>query len=128
MRAVKSKDTGPEMIVRRLAFSMGFRYRLHRKNLPGKPDLAFISQRKVIYVNGCFWHGHDCSRGARVPKQNNDYWVQKIFRNKTGDQLNLDALAAKGWRSIVIWECELKKLDDVRSRLAAFLEKVTNDK
>lgn len=121
MRAVKDKDTGPEMVVRRLAFSMGFRYRLHRKDLPGKPDLAFIGRRKVVFVHGCFWHGHDCARGARVPKENNAYWVQKIFRNKARDQSNLNALAAKGWQSLVIWECELKQLKNVSDRLAAYL-------
>lgn len=122
MRAVKGRDTAPEMQVRRLVFSMGHRYRLHRKDLPGKPDLSFIGLRKVVFVHGCFWHGHDCVRGARTPKENNAYWVEKIARNKVRDQTHLATLAARGWQSLVIWECELKQLDRVRDRLAAFLE------
>lgn len=121
MRAVKGRDTGPEMQVRRLAFSMGHRYRLHRSELPGKPDMAFISRRKVLFVHGCFWHGHDCARGARTPKENNAYWVKKIARNRSRDQAQLAMLAALGWQSLVIWECELKQIDRVRERLTAFL-------
>jgi len=122
MQAVRSKDTEPERIVRRLAYQLGYRYRLHRKDLPGKPDLAFIGRRKVVFVHGCFWHGHDCARGARTPKKNRVYWVEKIARNKARDQAHLTTLAARGWRSLVIWECELKQLDRVCEQLAAFLE------
>src|ERR1700735_5319447 len=82
MRAVKSKDTRPEMHVRRIVYALGYRYRLHRKDLPGKPDLAFIGRRKAIFVNGCFWHGHDCPRGSRAPKTNQAYWTAKISRNR----------------------------------------------
>lgn len=122
MQSVHSKDTKPELMVRRLAYQLGYRYRLHRKDLPGKPDLAFIGRRKVVFVHGCFWHGHDCTRGAREPKANNAYWVDKIARNKARDQAHLATLAARGWRGLVIWECELKQLDIVRARLAEFLE------
>lgn len=124
MRAVKGRDTAPEMLVRRLAFSMGYRYRLHRDDLPGKPDLVFIGRRKAVFVHGCFWHGHDCARGSRVPKANNTYWIKKIARNKARDQAHLTTLTALGWQSLVIWECELKQLDRVRERLAVFLERL----
>jgi len=93
MRAVKSKDTTPEMVVRRLIHGIGYRYRLHGKELPGKPDLVFAGRRKVIFVDGCFWHGHDCKRGARQPKANGDYWKPKIARNVQRDADNLVALA-----------------------------------
>ncbi len=121
MRAVKGSDTAPEMAVRRLAHRLGYRFRLHRKDLPGKPDLVFPRLRKVVFVNGCFWHGHDCARGARAPKANAEYWRTKIKRNSLRDAANLGALKAKGWRAAVIWECELKELARVEKRLAGFL-------
>jgi DNA mismatch endonuclease (patch repair protein) len=121
MRAVKGSDTGPEMTVRRLVHGMGYRFRLHRKDLPGKPDLVFPKLHKVVFVNGCFWHGHDCARGARAPKANAEYWRTKITRNGIRDAANIAALQAKGWRSAVIWECELHKPARVRVRLARFL-------
>lgn len=122
MRAVKGRDTGPELVVRRLVFGMGFRYRLHRTDLPGKPDLAFVGRHKVIFVHGCFWHGHECARGAREPKANKEYWVAKIARNKERDRRNLASLRSQGWESFIIWECELKELAIVRDRLAVFLK------
>jgi len=85
MQAVKGKDTKPELFVRRLLYSLGYRYRLHRKDLPGKPDIVFSGRKKIIFVHGCFWHGHSCKRGAREPKTNVEYWRQKIARNKTRD-------------------------------------------
>lgn len=123
MRAVKGCDTAPEMFVRRVAFAMGYRYRLHRSDLPGKPDLAFIKRHKAIFVHGCFWHGHDCTRGARVPKQNTAYWIEKIARNKVRDQTNLAKLAALNWHCLVIWECELFCVITLKERLAKFLDK-----
>src|SRR5579863_2115314 len=86
MGAVKGSDTAPEMMVRRMAHRMGYRFRLHRKDLPGKPDLVFPGLRKVVFVHGCFWHGHDCTRGARVPIRNRDYWTAKIARNRERDK------------------------------------------
>lgn len=121
MRAVKGRDTAPEILVRRLTFAMGYRFRLHRSDLPGKPDLAFIGRRKVIFVHGCFWHGHNCARGARVPKHNAAYWIAKISRNRARDQSNLAKLAVLGWKSMVIWECELSSLATVRRRIVRFL-------
>ncbi len=121
MRAVKGSNTGPEMIVRRLAHGMGYRFRLHRKDLPGKPDLVFPRLKKVIFVHGCFWHGHDCARGARVPAKNRAYWVQKIARNRIRDEASQRALSALGWKVKVVWECELKAQDRVGRALHKFL-------
>ncbi|MFD1702847.1 very short patch repair endonuclease [Methylopila henanensis] len=119
MRAVKGRDTGPEMAVRRAAHALGYRFRLHRKDLPGRPDLVFPSRRKAIFVHGCFWHGHDCARGARTPKTNADYWRAKIARNMARDERVKAELAALGWETLTIWECELKR--DLADRLAVFL-------
>lgn len=121
MRAVKSKNTAPEMKVRRLTHAMGYRYRLHRKDLPGAPDLVFPSRRKTIFVHGCFWHGHDCARGARMPKANNDYWRAKIIRNQTRDAETEKRLKTLGWSVLTLWECELKKEGELKARVAAFL-------
>ena len=122
MRAVKGQDTRPEMIVRRLTHGMGFRYRLHHKGLPGKPDLAFPARRKVIFVHGCFWHQHHCPHGSRSPKSNRDYWIPKLQRNRERDaehQLRLNEMA---WSTLVIWECELSDQVALRNRIRAFLE------
>jgi DNA mismatch endonuclease, patch repair protein len=123
MRAVKSNDTAPEIIVRRMIHAMGYRFRLHRRDLPGKPDLAFPRLRKVIFVNGCFWHGHNCPRGARAPKTNKAYWSAKIARNRVRDAANDAKLKSAGWRAATIWECELRDLTRVQVRLAVFLRK-----
>ncbi|MBT5109625.1 MAG: DNA mismatch endonuclease Vsr [Rhodospirillaceae bacterium] len=121
MRAVKSRDTKPEMIVRRLVHALGYRYRLHRSDLPGKPDLAFGPRRKVIFVHGCFWHGHHCKRGARVPKTNTAYWVAKIDRNRTRDAESAAALTQRGWAVLAVWECEIKDREALAIRLHEFL-------
>jgi len=121
MRAVRGSDTAPEVTVRRLLHGMGYRFRLHRRDLPGKPDLVFPGLHKVVFVHGCFWHGHDCSRGARVPKTNADYWRIKISSNRLRDAANISALEVKGWRAAVIWECELKELERLAKQLANFL-------
>jgi DNA mismatch endonuclease, patch repair protein len=124
MRAVRSKDTTPEMIVRRIVHGLGFRYRLHRKDLPGTPDLAFGPRRKAIFVNGCFWHGHNCARGARQPKENAGYWQAKIARNRARDLASLDALDASGWTVMTVWECETKMRgrEALADRIATFLK------
>jgi DNA mismatch endonuclease, patch repair protein len=121
MRAVKGANTAPEIAVRSLVHRMGYRFRLHRRDLPGKPDLVFPRLKKVIFVHGCFWHGHDCARGARMPKANAVYWRAKIARNRSRDALHLKSLKAEGWRAAVIWECELKKRGRVAKRLVRFL-------
>ena len=120
MRAIRSRDTGPELIVRRIARSIAPGYRLHRKDIPGRPDLAWIGRKRAVFVHGCFWHGHDCRHGSRVPKENRDYWVAKIAGNRARDARNLAALDAMGWRALVIWECELRDEADVAMRLQLF--------
>ncbi len=117
MRAVKAKDTTPEIIVRSAAHALGFRFRLGGRGLPGRPDLVFVARRKVIFVHGCFWHGHACKRGARAPKANAAYWRAKIARNRTRDAVVLSALAELGWDALVIWECETRDQDRLRARL-----------
>jgi DNA mismatch endonuclease (patch repair protein) len=121
MQAVKSKDTAPELTVRSLAHRMGYRFRLHRKDLPGNPDIVFPRLRKLIFVNGCFWHGHDCARGARVPKGNRDYWSKKIARNRARDQKNLEQLTAAGWTSLVVWECNMRNEKKLITQVRDFL-------
>lgn len=123
MRAVKSRDTSPEQRVRAAVRAAGFarRYRLHGAQLPGKPDLVFTGLQKAIFVHGCFWHGHDCKRGARQPKDNADYWRAKIARNQTRDRAALKALRANGWSVLVVWECETREPGALTCRLAAFL-------
>jgi DNA mismatch endonuclease (patch repair protein) len=121
MRAVKSQNTGPEMIVRRLAHALGYRFRLHRKDLPGSPDLVFPARKKAVFVHGCFWHGHDCARGARMPKANAEYWTAKIARNRARDERAFAELAALGWDPLIVWECELKDRDGLGRRLVAHL-------
>jgi DNA mismatch endonuclease, patch repair protein len=123
MRAVRSRDTGPEWVVRRRAHALGYRYRLHRRDLPGCPDLVFPSRRLALFVHGCFWHGHSCPRGARVPKSQRDYWLSKIARNRARHEQVVEALAAIGWTPAVIWECETRHPQDIDARLIALLER-----
>jgi len=121
MRAVKSRDTTPELAVRALLWRFAPFYRLQRKDVPGNPDIAYIGRKRAIFVHGCFWHGHDCPRGARSPKANADYWRAKIARNRARDAANAEKLAALGWRALVVWECELKDLRALEARLRGFL-------
>jgi DNA mismatch endonuclease (patch repair protein) len=110
----------PELAVRSLVQKMGYRFRLHRKDLPGKPDLVFASSRKVIFVHGCFCHAHAC-KTAHTPKSNTSYWRPKLQRNRVRDKRNLKALTALGWKSLIIWECEVMSRPKLESKLAAFL-------
>ena len=120
MASVGQKNTTPEMTVRRLVHGLGYRYGLHRRDLPGRPDLVFRSRRKVIYVHGCFWHGHDCRKG-RLPSSNVDYWTEKLSRNRERDAKNVGDLEDLGWKVCVVWECETKDLERLGRRLAGFL-------
>lgn len=126
MQRVRSRNTKPEMKVRRLVFGMGYRYRLHRTDLPGKPDLVFPGRRKVIFVHGCFWHGHDCRSGRKQPKTNEGYWKQKLARNHQRDAEHEQTLRKLGWQSLTVWECELKSVDALRTRIREFLEGAQN--
>jgi DNA mismatch endonuclease (patch repair protein) len=121
MRRITGKNTMPELIVRRLLFQHGFRYRLHRAELPGKPDIVFVSRRKVIFVHGCFWHAHSC-RVAHKPRTNEGYWAPKLLRNQERDARHLLALKAAGWEVLTIWECELRDVASVKRRLLQFLK------
>lgn len=128
MRAVKGRDTAPEMLVRRMVHGMGYRYRLHGKDLPGKPDLVFPSRRKVVFVHGCFWHGHQCKRGARMPKANREYWQAKIAGNKERDTKNQQNLRNMGWQIFVIWECQMKDINNLAMEVRDFLGILGNRK
>ncbi len=122
MRAVRSRNTSPELAVRKILRSLGFTgYRLHRKELPGKPDVAFLGRRKAIFIHGCFWHGHNCQRGSRAPVTNASYWLPKIERNRQRDAEHLADLARLGWSVLTVWECELREPGTLSAKLAAFL-------
>lgn len=125
MRAVKAAGTGPELAVRAAACAAGFgrRYRLNSARLPGKPDLVFSALRKVVFVHGCFWHGHTCKRGARMPKGNAPYWRNKIALNRARDQAALEALGRLGWSAGVVWECETREPDALSRALGEFLRR-----
>ena len=123
MARVKSKGMKPEMKVRRLLHSLGYRYRLHRADLPGQPDLVFPSRRKVVFVNGCFWHNHSGCPRVRIPTANRDYWLSKLDRNKARDEHNVNLLKENGWAVMTVWECQLRYLTATTERLVAFLER-----
>lgn len=120
MQSVKSKNTGPEMAVRRIVHGLGYRYRLHKKGLPGRPDLVFAGRKKIIFVHGCFWHAHDCRYG-RAPSSRQEYWLPKLKRNKERDRENRSALEALGWKVLTVWECEIKDTTALVKRLTEFL-------
>ena len=122
MAQVKSKDTEPEMTVRRLLHGLGYRYRLHRRDLPGRPDLVFPSRNKVVFVNGCFWHGHSGCVRATVPATNREFWLAKFERNRVRDSCNNPLLVDKGWEVMTVWECELRDLPNLADSLVSFLD------
>jgi len=122
MRRVKGRGTAPELMVRRLIWSLGGRYRLNRADLPGKPDIVLAGRRLAVFVHGCFWHGHDCPRGARTPKANRAYWIGKIAANRARDVAAHAALTGAGWRVETVWECELSNPPALRARATAWLQ------
>jgi len=123
MRAVKGKNTTAELALRRLCREIGEPgYRLHRPDLPGSPDIAYMGRRLAVFVHGCFWHGHTCKAGAKVASTNASYWQQKIARNVARDERHLSDLQRLGWATLVVWECELKRTEDVRTKLGLFLQ------
>jgi DNA mismatch endonuclease, patch repair protein len=121
MSAIRAKNTKPEMLVRKLVFSMGYRYRLHVGKLPGRPDLVFPRLRKVIDIRGCFWHRHTCKDGSRTPESNTTYWAPKIERNVARDEENKQKLSELGWCVLVVWECETKSREKLSQILTQFL-------
>lgn len=121
MGLVRSKDTKPEVLVRKLTHSMGFRYRLHDSSLPGKPDLVFPGRRKIIFVHGCFWHRHGTCKNTRWPKSRLEFWKPKLERNRARDLSNRKALRKLGWRVLVIWECQIEESERLRERIRHFL-------
>lgn len=122
MSRIKNRDTKPEMIVRRLVYSLGFRYRLHLKDLPGKPDLVFKGRKKVIFVHGCYWHMHDCRYGRVTPRTNAEFWRKKRESNVTRDKNNIKRLQDSGWEILVIWECETREPEELSTKIKHFLE------
>lgn len=120
MSKVRSKNTSSELTVRKLIFSLGYRYRLHAKNLPGKPDLVFPGRKKVIFVHGCFWHGHNCKRGS-MPASNKEFWVPKLEKNKVRDLKVYDLLEAIGWKTLIVWQCQLKDKEELQKIIINFL-------
>jgi len=125
MSSIKGRDTSPEMIVRRMVHSFGYRYSLHRKDLPGKPDLVFSRSKKVIFVHGCFWHVHRCRYGKVKPKTNAQFWTDKRESNRMRDMRNRKLLKKIGWGTLIVWECwtrDIKKLQQLESRILSFLQ------
>ena len=121
MAAIRGKDTRPEIIVRRLTHRLGYRYVLHGRKLPGKPDLVFPSRKSVIFVHGCFWHMHSCKFGRVVPATNSEFWSEKRAGNVRRDERNIQALIDHGWKVLVIWECETRNSEDLKSQILDFL-------
>jgi len=121
MSRVRSKDTKPELFVRSLVRSMGFGYRLHSKELPGKPDLVFKSRKKVIFVHGCFWHMHETCPKARVPRSNSEFWLQKMKNNAARDAAAKASLTEKGWKYLEVWQCQLGHPEELRTKVLEFL-------
>lgn len=124
MRRVKGRDTSPELAARRMLRAAGIGYRLGGSGLPGKPDIVMKGRRTVVFVHGCFWHGHDCARGSRKPKQNADYWIAKLARNVARDRQTVAKLTNDGWRVVTVWECDLKT-PDAAERLVAEVQAAT---
>ncbi|MVN91460.1 very short patch repair endonuclease [Mucilaginibacter aquatilis] len=123
MSRIRGKNTRPEMLVRRFLFSQGFRYRLHDKKLPGKPDIVLPRYRTVIFVHGCFWHGHDGCRYFVVPKTRTEWWTEKINRNIDNDHKSVESLKQAGWHVLNVWECDLKK-DKIRDTLTRLVRDI----
>ena len=122
MSRVKTEGTGPELMLRRELHKLGYRYRLNMKTLPGKPDLVFPKRRKIIFVHGCFWHGHGCKWG-RLPKSRLDYWQPKITANRNRDSRNITALVEAGWEVLVVWQCQLRKMNQCLEDVCSFLDR-----
>jgi DNA mismatch endonuclease (patch repair protein) len=122
MRRIRSHDTGPERRLRALVWSLGYRYRKHRRHIIGNPDIAFIGKKSAIFLHGCFWHRHDCPSGGRAPKTRKKFWLAKFKRNVERDAAVRAELKAAGWKSLVVWECQLKNPSRVERRVRKLLD------
>lgn len=122
MSRIRSKDTAPELAVRKLVFSLGYRYRKHYNLLPGKPDLVFIGRRKVIFIHGCFWHQHKNCKVSHIPKTNTQFWTEKLNKNCLRDITNEQTLIKDGWKVLIIWECEVKNPESLKHKIINFLQ------
>jgi DNA mismatch endonuclease, patch repair protein len=122
MRRVKGRDTKPERRLRALVWRLGYRYRKHRRDIPGNPDLAFVGRRRAIFVHGCFWHRHDCPSGRRAPKSRVAFWTKKFRQNVARDSVVAKALRRAGWKSLVVWECEIRKPEVIERKIRRFLD------
>ncbi|NMM29227.1 MAG: DNA mismatch endonuclease Vsr [Glaciimonas sp.] len=121
MKRIGGKNTAPELIVRKLVYSLGYRYRLHSKDMPGKPDLVFFGRKKVIFVHGCFWHYHNCKKG-KLPKSRLDYWLPKLEENRNRDIRTQERILSLGWRFLIIWQCEIRDTAELRKRIIEYLD------
>lgn len=121
MRTVKSENTSPEKIVRSILHALGYRFRIHRRDLPGSPDIVLPGRKTAIFVHGCFWHGHNCPRGQREPKDNAEYWRRKRAKNMERDVRTSLELLQIGWRPLIVWECEIRRREELETKLVAFL-------
>jgi DNA mismatch endonuclease (patch repair protein) len=123
MGRIRGRDTKPELVVRRMVFAMGYRYRLHERALPGRPDLVFPGRKRALFVHGCFWHRHAARcKLARLPKSRLEFWLPKLEGNRTRDRSNEAKLRARGWRVLVVWECQLRNRERLKGRLVRFME------
>ena len=122
MSRIRGKDTKPEIAVRKIIHNLGYRYRLHKKNLPGCPDIVLSSHQKIIFVNGCWWHRHNCRLGRRTPKSRLEYWLPKLRKNKERHKTNLQKLRRDGWKVLTVWECQTKNLSKLTNKLETFLK------
>lgn len=121
MSAIRGRDTKPEKAVRSLVYSLGYRYRLHYKKLPGRPDMVFVARRKVIFIHGCYWHMHECPYGRVIPKTNTEFWQTKRRSNVERDVKNLAELEAAGWQVLIVWECQTRDKAALEIKLKEFL-------
>jgi DNA mismatch endonuclease (patch repair protein) len=128
MQRIRSKDTAPELVLRRLIHGLGYRFRLHRKDLPGRPDLVFAKRRKIVFLHGCFWHQHPDCREGRTPATRRDYWVPKLKKNQIRDAASRALLEEQGWKVLIIWECELGNISAVKRAVMKFLGSVRQEK
>lgn len=122
MSRIRSKDTKPEIAVRKIIFNLGYRYRLHKKNIPGCPDIVLLKHRKIIFVNGCWWHRHNCKLGRRSPKSRINYWLPKLQDNKERQKRNVRKLKNQKWNVLTVWECQIKDLPKLKTKIARFLK------